>query len=348
MKKFVYKLLAFGFLLLALSPAANFLLFDDIHSYTRMMLEEMYHYDGNIDTLFVGSSHVYRSFDPRIADRMLGRKTFNAGSSSQGIDTSYYLLKEVAARNRLQTVYLDLYYAVLQDRRSGTSIQQQIVTDYMRPGWNKLEFLWDTAGLAAVADCVFRFRHGTKDVRTQIDALKAKLTGGFKPGDYRHIRYDDQEYMGKGYVFSRSVADPETLAASSGEIDPAMPIPPESAAYLDRIVGFCKEKNIELVLVTAPMPPDTIRNTRNYQRFIDYVQAYAGRNRLEHYDFNLMKASALPLLPGDFQDGSHLNGMGAEKFTRSFCAAMNALNAGTASREDLFYSRLSDRWAELG
>jgi hypothetical protein len=86
MKKFVCKVLAFGFLLTALAPAANFLLFDDIHSYTRMMLEEMYRYDGNIDTLFIGSSHVYRSLDPKIADRMLGKNTFNAGSSSQGIE----------------------------------------------------------------------------------------------------------------------------------------------------------------------------------------------------------------------------------------------------------------------
>ncbi len=347
MKKFVCKVLAFGFLLTALAPAANFLLFDDIHSYTRMMLEEMYRYDGNIDTLFIGSSHVYRSLDPKIADRMLGKNTFNAGSSSQGIDTSYYLLKEVAGRHKLETVYLDLYFAVLQQDRPGTSTQQQIVTDYMRPSANKLEFLWDTAGLAAVIDYVFRFRHGTKDIETQVSALKAKLSGGFKPGDYRHIRYEDQEYMGNGYVFSRGVADPEE-AASPGEVDPSMPIPPESIEYLDKITGFCRANDIELVLITAPMPPETIRNVRNYQGFIDYVSDYAGRNRLECYDFNLMRESALKLTPGDFQDASHLNGIGAEKFTKAFCAAMNALKDGSASREELFYTRLSDRWADRG
>jgi hypothetical protein len=244
-------------------------------------------------------------------------------------------------------VYLDLYFAVLKQNQPGTSIQQQIVSDYMRPGVNKLAFLWDTAGLAAVSDYVFRFRHGTKDIGEQIAALKAKFSGGFMPGDYRHIRYADQEYIGNGYVFSRGVAEPN-VPPPPGEVDPIMPIPPESLVYLDRIADFCRDNGIELVLITAPMPPETIRNVRDYQSFIDYTQDYADRNRCDRYDFNLMRASKLKLTPGDFQDASHLNGMGAEKFTAAFCDAMNALKDGRASMGDLFYERLSDRWADMG
>ena len=37
--------------------AARFLLVDDVHSYSRVMLQELYAQAGQIDTLFLGSSH---------------------------------------------------------------------------------------------------------------------------------------------------------------------------------------------------------------------------------------------------------------------------------------------------
>ena len=65
------------------AAAALFLLVDDIHSYSRVMLQELYADAGNIDTLFLGSSHCYRSVDPAQVDAALGTHSFNAGSSQQ-------------------------------------------------------------------------------------------------------------------------------------------------------------------------------------------------------------------------------------------------------------------------
>ena len=49
----------FVLLTAALLAAADFLLVDDIHSYSRVMLQELYADAGNIDTLFLGSSHCW-------------------------------------------------------------------------------------------------------------------------------------------------------------------------------------------------------------------------------------------------------------------------------------------------
>ena len=57
----------FVLLTAALLAAADFLLVDDVHSYSRVMLQELYRDAGNIDTLFLGSSHCYRSVDPAAA-----------------------------------------------------------------------------------------------------------------------------------------------------------------------------------------------------------------------------------------------------------------------------------------
>ena len=75
----------------------HYILVDDTSSYTRLTMHELYHAKPNIDVLFVGSSHVYRSLNPKITDSIFGLNTFNAGTSSQGMDGSLAVIKEAAA-----------------------------------------------------------------------------------------------------------------------------------------------------------------------------------------------------------------------------------------------------------
>ena len=52
----------------ALCLLLNFLLVDDLHAYSRVTLREYYAQADAVDTVFVGSSHSYRSFDPDTID----------------------------------------------------------------------------------------------------------------------------------------------------------------------------------------------------------------------------------------------------------------------------------------
>ena len=107
MKKFIEKMIVFIVLLFIILKGINFIMFDDIHSYTRLMFEEMYEYNGNIDIVFLGSSHVYRSYDTKVTDEIFKENTFNAGSSSQLLDGSYYVLKEIIKNKNLDEKFTD-------------------------------------------------------------------------------------------------------------------------------------------------------------------------------------------------------------------------------------------------
>ena len=48
----------------------RYLLTDDVDSYTRIMMHQLYTSEKNIDVVFVGSSHVYRSLVPEITDKI--------------------------------------------------------------------------------------------------------------------------------------------------------------------------------------------------------------------------------------------------------------------------------------
>ena len=83
--------------LIGVGKILHYILVDDTSSYTRLTMHELYHADSNIDVLFVGSSHVYQSLNPEITDKIFQRNTFNAGSSSQGMDGSLAMIKETLA-----------------------------------------------------------------------------------------------------------------------------------------------------------------------------------------------------------------------------------------------------------
>ena len=145
-----------------LLAAARFLLVDDVHSYSRVMLQELYAQARQIDTLFLGSSHCYRSVDPAAVDEALGTHSFNAGSSQQLPDGSYYMLQEAAAQNDLKTVYLEMFYTGYnQSASSDVPLACYLLTDFMR--WNspyRYEYLWEMGGMASVADLLLPARHG--------------------------------------------------------------------------------------------------------------------------------------------------------------------------------------------
>ena len=183
--------LAFAALTVVLCLGLNFLLVDDIHSYTRVMLGELYTQSGQINTLFLGSSHCYRSFDPQIVDERLGTRSFNAGSSQQLPDGSFYLLRQALARNDLDTVYLETFFTGYnQEKSSNVPLACYLLTDYMDPlSIDRYAYLWEMGGAAAFLDLIFPARHSIASPEDLPDLWTAKLTDGYDITNYSYVTY---------------------------------------------------------------------------------------------------------------------------------------------------------------
>ena len=181
----------FVLLTAALLAAADFLLVDDVHSYSRVMLQELYADAGNIDTLFLGSSHCYRSVDPAQVDAALGTHSFNAGSSQQLPDGSYYMLKEAAAQNPLKTVYLEMFYTGYNESASANiPLACYLLADHM--DWrspNRYAYLSEMGGLAAYADLLLpatTWGEKTGTVTNSERRISRVRTAVPAPGEARH------------------------------------------------------------------------------------------------------------------------------------------------------------------
>ena len=101
--KIIASVLLFCILFGLAGKGFRYILTDDTDSYTRVTFHEMYEQE-NIDVLFAGSSHCYRSFIPEILDAELQMNTFNVGTSYQKMDGSLMVIREAARYNDIKQV----------------------------------------------------------------------------------------------------------------------------------------------------------------------------------------------------------------------------------------------------
>ena len=85
----------------------------------------------DIDILFLGSSHAYRGFDPRIF-KQHGYSTFNLGSSSQPPYNSYFLLKQYVDILKPKTVLMEVYWGTLALNKESIEATVDIVSNKER------------------------------------------------------------------------------------------------------------------------------------------------------------------------------------------------------------------------
>ncbi len=323
MKKFIKNIFLLVIICCLLIVPVNYLAKNNDGHYVYRMMNEMYESKQNIDVLFLGSSHVYRSYDPKIADKILGLKTFNAGSSAQGMNTSYYLLKEICRYHRVKTVYLDTYFGMANI--PDDDAQVFVLSDYMRAGKNKTDLLLSNGGVKALVSGYLTFSRGNWNIIRNIKSNFSEI------GDYSTVSYDNEEYRGEGFVFSFEVCDPddEKMYLSYADLTDLSAECPANKMYTEhllKMIDFCRENNIELVLVNQPMPRKTMDYVTGYDNYVNFIRQIADGAGIKYWNFDLFNGD-VGLTMTDYKDGDHLNGKGAEKYTEFFC------NFATAAKE---------------
>ena len=334
MKKFVAKLFILIISCGVLIVLCNYAFQNNYGHYIYHMMNEMYDSEANIDVLFLGSSHTYRCYDPKIADTMLGSKTFNAGSSGQGMNTSFYLLKEIDQYHDIKTVYLDTYCGVSQIHRNDAQVYK--VSDFMRFGRNKIEMLYSNGGFETVFDGLVSFRRNSANT----NIVKNIQSKSLAVSDYSTVTYDNEAYRGEGFVYSFETADAENDAtysdyAGGKDFGAAQPVSDFYYESLIDIIEYCADHNIELVLVNQPMPKRTTDYIKNYDNYVQYMKGIAAQYNIQYWNFDLYKYD-LELPMKYYKDGGHLNGEGAEVYTRFFCSFVNDVVDGKIIPEDQF------------
>lgn len=247
------------------------------------------------DLVFIGSSRVYRGFDPRVFERY-GLSIFNLGSPAQTSFNTYYLAKK----------YIDRIHASLFVMEVSSLADNS-------PDESSIDLISNLPFSREMFEMGMKTIRG-KQIRTVNSILAAYLRRIFTPLNKARQRYDpENKYISRGYVETCRMRNVRDRLNMIGPRQKNI----EMSSFRE-ILELFREHKKPLLLILVPLSKKLKENTSNYKEFVEAVRKETRRYGYSFIDFNekwSFKKMELDDLV-DFYDGSHLNQKGVEKFNR--------------------------------
>lgn len=291
--------------------------------------------DNTIETVFLGASIVLSSVTPMEMYNDYGICTYNMAGEQQPMLGSYYWLEEVHRHHSdtLKTVVLDAsglrsaskqsYYHKSLDNMKLSDIKLRAVYDYC--DGNLKDMLSFMVPILSY--------HGRWSSLEESDFDKYSYEKDIGTRGYYYLDSIYTEVEGEeGLEIKNTVLDEDA------EDEPLLE---ESLKYLDMMVKFCKENNLELVLMKTV--------AKNWSSGLhNAVAKVADAHGIEFIDFNYD-----PLYDDygyihiyDTKDGRHMNYYGATKFSEWMGKYLVEEHGATDVRENPKYDFMKDQYKE--
>ena len=341
--KTIIKVPLFIIVFFMLSNCVAFILKDDSESYARILMHELYEQE-NIDILYCGASHVSHGITPVIADQKNGKNNFSTGTASQTIEGTYAILQQAVKLYNIEKVFLEMDFAVsakyAKNNRNGFSADY-IVSDYLKDPKIKMDFYKSISSPKYYINHILPIG---KDKHLTLNPSKIyKKIKSISSGEYYSYVYKskDSEYDGKGCVLNKDYIKNGTFSNNVKESKINLQnISDEYKNTIDKIIGLCKEKNIELIFYSMPCSDFYLAEKGNYDEYYNFCKNFLAERGFEYYDFNLAKEKYLNLEDEDFSDDNHFSKQGVYKWTQVFC---DYFFTDTISKNDMFYSSYTEK-----
>ena len=219
-----------------------------------------------VDVLILGSSHTLNGIDAVRLSELCGVNANNFAQSGQVLPQTYYALQEALRYQTPKLVVLDAYKTV-QDSLIDSPATMHHTADNMNPGLPKARMVCDLLPRGERAEYLF-------NVILYHTRWKELTEADFAPPDVS--ARGTQVLHGSYQPYEGWEVMPEDVTAPPAAVE---------IEYLDKIVALCREKGIELLLVSVPFttPED---DELDRQAVLNGMAAYAADNGLPY--LNLM------------------------------------------------------------
>ena len=252
-------------------------------THTRIAEAEKTH---DVDILFLGSSHCYRSFDPRF-HAARGLATFNLGSSNQTPLQSEMLLRLYLDTMRPRLVVVEVHPDVVRIDGVESSIY---LTNNMKPSIPMACMALRTHNARAILTMLYSAAHNT--LTSDLDSYTEPLTSG------------GNNYIAGGFVERR-----EGCFSPEWQSPMTVSFPRAQMRALRSIVDMLGRRGIPCLLVEVPDTRCIRQRYTNHDEFCSRMAALA--------PFRSVEVGALDDSL-HFYDAEHLNQAGVEIFQRVF------------------------------
>lgn len=287
-----------------------------INTYNEKRFEEFYSMEKNsLDLVFLGSSHSYCTFDPLIFKEKLGISAYQMGMPLQHMDSTYYTFREVLNYQKPKKAVVEVYWDMLDDdfelKQATTLFQvlknKDIENEYIKsvfPMGEKVKYNTDL------------FRYQADYFAFKNNEYKEKIEKKFNVSLKEKERQEGtEEYRSLGYAYCNynMLKDEFDKTNQFRKFDGKnWTESPKQIKYLYKIIDLCKENNIELIFVTAPVANVSFEYIKNYDIVHNRIEKIAEENNILYFDYNIINDEEKLLTNENFRDDAHLNHSGVE------------------------------------
>lgn len=261
-----------------------------------------------VQTVFLGSSQCFNAFDPMLMYQEQGICAYNLGVEEQPIMLSYYALKD-AYRLHSETLNTAVLEVAMLRRDPPDAEKYRLTLDKMSQSRNKLEAAsvmsnnHNTFFELIVPLLAYHDRWVSSDeIANEKKQGSTAYMRGYAFIDEHRLNYNSYQELILPHDYALEATD-------------RMQINDESLYYLDKMVDFCKQHNIKLVLTKTPV------SSEGWSGNVDLaVEEYAREHHLDFIDFTRSKylEEVDFCFPDDLVDGFHNNYFGSRKLSSWF------------------------------
>ena len=253
------------------------------------------------DVVFLGSSIMMYGVQPLEMYGEYGIAAYNLSTGNQSLGISYYLAKEVIARDHPSVIVLDCSRSIQAEEDTKIAYMHYVTDNMPLLSGNRIRMITE-----------LRERGEWNELLLPLVAYHSRWDELGKP--------DGRVRSKEGMYGSRSMASMNEVIPLQEPVRVENALSDSARTYLEKIVDLCDENNTSLVLVSLPLPGKNEfwgQEEYNLRWSASEEIAELAREKDVEYINYMTRAEEIGLdLETDFFDGEHMNRWGAEKFSR--------------------------------
>lgn len=268
------------------------------------------------DDIFVGTSHGLSAINPKIVDQVTGRKSTNICMPDEHIIDSYFLVKEACRFHKPKRIIYELDPSYWSTRQNDGANSVYIYKEFPLSKVKMEYFNQKIKNMDARVTLAPWFYYRNK-ISQFVDTLRMKLSEPYKNYDVEPLNSGAQQYTKEGYMYQE--ANPNADKGSSNIIlwnqDKILEV---EKKYFLKLVNFCKEKKIELVVITTPVPQETLElYSQTFEKAHEYYNKMMEKYQVRFYDFNFIKLNGFNRsIKGYLDYEGHMSGELGNEFSK--------------------------------
>lgn len=273
------------------------------------------------EDLILGTSHGKMDIDPAVMEEITGKRGHNLCVGGEyGID-AYYLAKLAVEKQKpTRIIYeIDPGYFVSEKEEGNNYL---LFYHEFPFSMAKLEYFWNS-----IAKCNFRtilFPWYEYSLSYELPRVKETFWRKWnKDYDISSLKSETQEYHESGFI-ERYPVDTSKLKMKDIRLFEKELVSSQSMEYLDKLIAFCEEKEIEFVAVTTPIPLETLRTySEQYNEAWNYFGKYFDEKKVTYLNFNSTYFNNFTHDLDAYTDyDGHMNGDAAVQYSKVLAALL--------------------------